>query len=78
MPEDKKPKRKYDIWFLIILAVIVWSLARQLVDYAFLIPYNLSNISLWARTIATAIAIYGTIWITKIYIRQIKETRNDK
>ena len=66
---------KYSLWFLIVLTVILWSLATQLLGFAWLIPYNLTNIGLWARFAATGLALYGLVWVFKIYVRSVKDAR---
>lgn len=66
-------KPKYDLWFFIVLAIILWTLATQFINYVFLlIPLNLTNIGIWARTLATGIALFGAIWVTKVWLRSIK------
>lgn len=68
----KVKRLKYDVWFLVVLAVILWSLATQLFNNATVLGLDLTNIHSWARTIATGLAVYGAFWILQIYLRSLK------
>lgn len=76
----EKPKRKvkYDKWFLIILAILLYTLISQLFEIA---PWLLLNwtgitwqsqLNLSLRVVALCIAIFGVIWVVKMYIINTK------
>jgi len=73
---NKKVKPKLDKWFLIVLAVILWTLCSQMFNLASALSCNWANFNLWCRVIACGIAIYGDIWVFRIYISSaIKEAK---
>lgn len=65
MTEEKKKRIKYDKWFVLVLLVLLWTLATQLIDIATVMPYNLTNISLWARLIASSVGLFGAVWVLR-------------
>ena len=69
---EKKIKARYDYWFLMVLAVMLYSLTTAMVNYGSLLALNLANITLWARVLANAIAIFGVMWIFVIYVRSVR------
>lgn len=73
---NKKVKPKLDKWFLVVLAILLWTLATQLFNLALLVSDNPANFNLWARIIGSGIAIYGAVWVIRIYIGSaIKKAR---
>ena len=75
-----KKKVKYDKWFLIVLTILLWSLCRQLFGLIGVIPYDLANYGLWLRLVACGIAIFGVLWVVKMYIMNTKRQarRNER
>ncbi len=78
--EKKKTKAKYDRWFLIVLAILLWTLVNQLFALCSWLPGNLASFNLWARIIANCIATFGVLWVIKMYIMNTKRQarRKDK
>lgn len=71
----KKPKAKLklDKWFVILMAVLLWSLGTILFrDYAFQIPYFLADVSFWLRMVAVVFAIFLWMWLWRIYISEVR------
>ncbi len=71
---------KFDLWFLVLMTIILWSLAYQFIGQAIDIIgvglvniANLSNVTLWVRFLATGLGVYGSVWVFRIYIRNIKD-----
>jgi DNA-directed RNA polymerase subunit RPC12/RpoP len=54
------------------MALLLWSLATMMFNYAQAIPYNLSNPQIWFRILAIIIAIFGWIWLFKIYVSSVR------
>ena len=71
---NKKARVKYDRWFLMVLAIMLWTLTSHLVGLLSLLPYNLANLNLWARTLASGLGIYGTIWVLRMYLTHVRQT----
>ncbi len=63
-----KTKVKYDYWFLIVLAVLLWTLANQMFSLTSWLPGNWANFNLWGRIAANFIAIFGVVWVTRMYV----------
>lgn len=74
MKPSIKLKSKYDLWFLIVLTIILWTVATLFVNHVLLLWGNYTNIGLWARTLATGLATFGAVWVIKIYLRSVKGT----
>jgi len=80
---NKKVKPKLDRWFLIVLAIILWTLCSQMFNLTSALAFNWTSFNLWCRVIACGIAIYGDIWVLRIYISgaireaKRKEKQND-
>lgn len=70
--KQKKIKPKYDKWFLVVLAILLWTLTGQLFTLASQLPNNWSNLNMWCKVIACTIALYGNIWVIRMYISNIK------
>jgi len=70
--ENKKTKVKYDKWFLVILAVLLWTIVNQLFSLTSWLPGNWANLNLWFKIIASCIATFGVCWVIKIYISNAK------
>jgi len=68
METSPKKKVKYDKWFLIILAVLLYTLVNQLFALTSWLPGNWANFSLWLKVIANGIATFGVIWVVRMYI----------
>lgn len=71
--KQTKTKPKYDLWFLLVLAVMLYTVVTQLVNFCGLLAVNLLNLGLWARIIATGIATYGVIWIFQMYVKNTRD-----
>jgi len=77
--EKPKTKVKYDRWFLIVLAILLWTLVRQLFGLTDILPGNWANINLWLRVAANLIAIFGVLWVIRMYVRNTKrQTRRNE
>ena len=78
--QKTKTKVKYDLWFLIVLLILLWSLVRQLFELCGILPYDIANFSLWLKIVANAIATFGVLWVTRMYIMNTKlqARRQDK
>lgn len=84
--EKLKGKVKYDRWFLIILAILLYTLIRQLFEIAPWLLLNWIYIDLWPRVnfslriVALCIAIFGVIWVVRMYISNTKRQarRNER
>ncbi len=63
-----KLKVKYDRWFLIVLTILTWALCNQLFALTSWLPVNWADISLWLRVVANLIALFGVLWVLKMYI----------
>ncbi len=73
-------KPKFDLWFLILLTVILWSVVFQFFGLILYVigaginnPANLADANLWIRLLSTGLAVYGIVWVLKIYIHNIKD-----
>jgi len=77
---ETKPKKKvrYDLWFLIILVILLWTLAQQLFSFTGLFPEQIANINLWFKIIANCIAIFGVVWVMKMYLINTKKQARRK
>lgn len=42
-------------------------------DLAGKVPYDLGNFNLWCRTIACMVAVYGNVWIIRLYLQGTKK-----
>lgn len=78
--EKQKTKVKYDKWFLIVLVILLYTLMKLMIDLIGVIPYNLTNIGLWLRLAACLIAIYGNVWVFRMYISNTRRQarRNER
>ncbi len=72
-----KPK-KYDRWYLLFLGFILWVVATQFVNQAIAAALNYQNIGLWFKVVATGLALYGSVWMIRIYFWSIKHKGEDK
>ena len=71
---------KFDLWFIILLTVVLWSIASQFIGIILVLigaglnePSALTNLGLWMRLIVTGLGVYGTVWVIRIYIRSVKD-----
>jgi hypothetical protein len=71
-PGKPRRKLKLDRWFMVFMALLLWTLSTILFRYAFDLPYNLANYQLWLRMLAIIIAIFGWIWLFKIYVASVR------
>lgn len=67
-----RPRLKLDRWFMMFMALLLWSLSTILFRYAFDLPYNLLNPQLWFRMLGIIIAIFGWVWLFKIYVASVR------
>lgn len=65
------PRQKKDKWFIVLLAIMLYSLVYMFVLNASLLPYNWGNFRLWVNVIALALSVYGDIWVFRIYLSSI-------
>lgn len=78
METKPKTKVKYAKWFLIVLAILLYTLVRQLFEIAPWLLLNWACIDLWLRInfslriIANCIALFGVIWVIRMYIKNTK------
>ncbi len=70
-----KPKAKYDRWYMIFWGIILYTVASQLISLVIVLPYNIGNLAVWTRFIATFIALFGCMWMIKTYIRSVKDAQ---
>ena len=70
--EKTKTKVRFDKWFLVVLGIILWTLCSQAVNLALVLPGSWANFNLWCRLIACCIAIYGDVWVFRMYISNTK------
>lgn len=77
--EQKRAKPRLDRWFLLVIAMMIWTLIMQVTSLGAQLAVNLADFYLWCRTIASVIALFGIIWVFRIYLstavnqaRQIK------
>ncbi len=73
-------KPKFDLWFLILLTVVLWSVASQFIALVLVVigaginnASSLLDTALWMRVIVTGLGVYGSVWVIKIYIRNVKD-----
>lgn len=72
--DGKKPKLKLDLWFVGFLAVLLWALGTILFrNYAFQIPYFLTDWSFWLRMATVVFAIFVWVWLFRIYIHSARQ-----
>lgn len=71
----KLTRPKTDRWFLIILGIMLYTLISQLWGFGSLLPGNWGNINLWLRILACIIAVYGDIWVIRIYLGSITKQK---
>jgi len=71
-PGKPRKRLKLDRWFMVFMALLLWTLSTILFRYAFDLPYNLANPQLWLRMMAIIIAIFGWVWLFKIYVASVK------
>ena len=71
---------KFDLWFIILLTVVLWSISSQFIGIILVLigaglnePSALTNLGLWMRLIVTGLGVYGTVWVIRIYIRSVKD-----
>ena len=64
-------KKRVDRWFVIILGIMLYTLASQLWGMGTMIAYNLGNFTFWMKIVGCLIAIYGNIWVIRIYLSSI-------
>ena len=71
---------KFDLWFIILLTVVLWSISSQFIGIILVLigaglnePSALTNLGLWMRLVVTGLGIYGTVWVIRIYIRSVKD-----
>lgn len=71
---------KFDLWFIILLTVVLWSIASQFIGIILVLigaglnePSTLVNMGLWMRLLVTGLGVYGTVWVIRIYIRSVKD-----
>ncbi len=76
----EKTKVKYDKWFLMVLAILLWTLANQLFSLTSWFPGNWANFNLWGRVLANLIAVFGVVWVLRMYLRNTRRQakRKDK
>ena len=74
----EKTKVKYDKWFLIVLAILLWSLVSQLFTLGSWLPGNWANLNLWLRIVANGIAVFGVVWVLRMYLRNTKRQARRK
>ena len=76
----EKTKVKYDKWFLVVLAILLWTLANQMFSLTSWLPGNWANFNLWGKIAANFIAIFGVVWVTRMYVVNTKRQarRKDK
>ena len=70
--EQRKKQLKYDKWFIMILGIMLWTLTSQLTNLAWLLPGNWLNLTLWSRVIASGLAIYGVVWVFRMYVSNLR------
>ena len=76
----EKKKVKYDMWFLIVLVILLWALVNQLFALCSWLPGNWADFNLWMRVVANCIAVFGVIWVFRMYISNTKRQarRNER
>ena len=73
MTEQKKAKVRYDKWFLIVLMILLFTLATNLVDLSRSLYYDWGNFNRWVRTIACLVAVFGNVWVIKLYLNSTRQ-----
>lgn len=76
--EKPKKKVKYELWFLIVLAVLLWTLINQLFALCSWLPCDWANLNLWLRIVANCVATFGVLWVTRMYIINVKKQARRK
>lgn len=72
-PGKPRPRLKLDKWFMVFMALLLWSLGNILFQSAFELPYNLTNPQIWFKMLGIIIAIFGWVWLFKIYVASVRE-----
>lgn len=71
-----KPKRKSDIVMLIFFALLLWTLASQLKDWILFLSLDYLQIGSWFRVLATSVAIIGSAWMFRVYLKSVREGKD--
>jgi sterol desaturase/sphingolipid hydroxylase (fatty acid hydroxylase superfamily) len=74
-PDKTKKHVKVDLVFVIFFAVIAWRVALNLFTNAGLIPLYLdfwNNWSFWFNIIGGIMALFGLVWVFRMYTRSLK------
>ena len=72
MEKEQKEKVGYSRWFLIILAIVLYTVITQLYALTTWLPGNWANFTLWSKIFASSIAAFGVVWIIRMYLKNTK------
>ena len=64
---------KRDRVYEIVLAIVLISLGLGMGRFVSAVLTNVNDTRSWFAVVANAVAVFGTIWLLKDYLRRLKE-----